>query len=103
MKYKEYYNFGFWVYNLFHLHGLAPKMEMKDIVEIVEIINPDSYEELSKIIIMNNILLNPKDYYKDIDIFNKIIKYLILSFEQKSLEVFNNKCELLKFIYERKN
>lgn len=103
MEYKEYYNFGLWVYNLFHEYELAPKMEMQDIIEIVEIINPNSYEELAKIIIINNILIDPNDYNKEIILFNNIIKYLILSFENKNIEIFHEKCKLLEYIYERKN
>jgi hypothetical protein len=97
---NNYYNFGLWVYD--NLGLVQPKMEMRDVIDIVEMISPDSYYELAEIIIENS-LINVDDYEKNRNVFDKIINYLIISFEKKDIKFFKEKCDLLEFILERKN
>lgn len=90
-----------WVYDCLDI--IKPKMEMKDIIKIVEIISPDSYEELCKTIIINSVYIDPSDYYKHVEFWDKIISYMILSFENKDMKLYNEKCKLLEFMIERRN
>lgn len=98
---KNYYEFGSWVFNCLDIHN--PKEKMGDVIEIVEIINPDSYEELAEVIIKNSLLFDSNDYEKNKTIFSEIIKYMILSFNENNIEIFNDKIKLIEFVVERKN
>jgi HD-like signal output (HDOD) protein len=101
-QYQDFYHFGLWVFDC--LDMTKPKMEMHDIIDIVEYISPESYEELAETIIKNAFLKNPDDYLQDKNIiWNNIIKYMILSFEKNDMKLFDEKCKLLEFVIERKN
>jgi hypothetical protein len=101
-QYLDFYGFGLWVFDC--LDMTKPKMEMHDVIDIVEYINPDSYEELAETIIKNSYLENPDDYLEDKNmVWDNIIKYMILSFEKKDMNLFDEKCKLIEFVIERKN
>ncbi len=96
----NFYDFGLWVFDC--LDMTKPKMQMSDVIEIVEYINPDTYEQLAEMILKNS-LDNIDDYQKNKNVFDDIIKYMISSFEKRDMNLFNEKCKLIEFVIERKN
>lgn len=99
-EYLDFYGFGLWVFDC--LDMTEPKMEMHDIIPIVEHINPDSYEQLAEIIIKNS-FDDINDYQKNKNIFDDIIKYMIISFENKDMKLFEEKTKLLEFMIKIRN
>ena len=60
MSQQNFYSFGLWVFNCLDM----TEMETCDVINVVEYISPDSYEELAEEIIINS-LLNINDYQKN--------------------------------------
>jgi hypothetical protein len=100
IKYLNYYDFDLWVFDCLNL--VKPKIKMSEVIDIVEYINPSSYEELAKMILMNS-LIDVNDYNKNINIFNEIIKIIILSYENKNVNIYNQKMKLYESILDRRN
>jgi hypothetical protein len=99
-QYLDFYNFGLWVFDV--LDFTKPKMKMSDVIEIVEHISPDSYEQLAEIIIKNT-FYNEEDYDKHRKVFDEIVKYLIISFNENDVKIFHEKSALIEFMVERRN
>jgi hypothetical protein len=78
------------------------RMDEDDINEILEYVKPKSYEEFAGFILKNS--MYDKSYYnKNMELFNYIIKYLILSYKIKDKNFFDEKCKLLEFIVDCEN
>ena len=96
-KYKDLYGFGLWVFDCLDIS--KPKLEMSDVIPIVEEIGADSYEELAKIIFKNSVI-NPNNYKKNINVVDKIIEHMISTFDDRDMETFTKKCEMLDFYFD---
>ena len=94
----NFYGFGHWVFDCLDM----TEMETHDIIDIVEYISPDSYEELAEEIIINS-LLNINDYQKNKTTIDYLIKYIILSFKENDMNLFIEKSKLVDYVMERKN
>ena len=98
MSQQNFYSFGLWVFNCLDM----TEMETCDVINVVEYISPDSYEELAEEIIINS-LLNINDYQKNKITINYLIKYIILSFKENDMNLFIEKSKLVDYVMERKN
>ena len=98
MSQQNFYSFGLWVFNCLDM----TEMETCDVINVVEYISPDSYEELAEEIIINS-LLNINDYQKNKTTIDYLIKYIILSFKENDMNLFIEKSKLVDYVMERKN
>ena len=100
---NEYVNFCFWIFKCLDIQFIDGDFNSLDISEIIEQSNPDSFEDLAKKIIKFGFLYDPNNYEKDIDLWNDIIKYMIISFKKNDIKIFDDKCKLIEFLYENRN
>ena len=98
MSQQNFYSFGLWVFDCLDM----TEMETCDVINVVEYISPDSYEELAEEIIINS-LLNINDYQKNKTTIDYLIKYIILSFKENDMNLFIEKSKLVDYVMERKN
>ena len=95
----NFYGFGHWVFDCLDM----TEMETCDVINVVEYISPDSYEELAEEIIINS-LLNINDYQKNKTTIDYLIKYMIISYQENNMNIFINKSSLIDSIFmESKN
>ena len=94
----NFYGFGLWVFNCLDM----TEMEMHDVIDIVEYINPNSYKQLAEEIIKNS-MIDINNYQKNKITIDYLIKYIILSFEQNNISLFIEKSKLIDIIMETKN
>ena len=98
MSQQNFYSFGLWVFDCLDM----TEMETCDVINVVEYISPDSYEELAEEIIENS-MIDINNYQKNKITIDYLIKYIILSFEQNNISLFIEKSKLIDIIMETKN
>ena len=98
MSQQNFYSFGLWVFDCLDM----TEMETCDVINVVEYISPDSYEELAEEIIENS-MIDINNYQRNKITINYLIKYMILSFKENNMNMFIEKSKLVDSIMERKN